>query len=235
MYGATPSNNELSIDGQKFKVLSGENSGSPSWYVAGTDDSGGSATARGTFSYPEFTPPSFDYQGFNAPAPFDYPDYVGPNAETVQNDPGYEFGRREGLRALTNRASADGSLRSGAYDKGLMEYGTGLANQQFGVVDARQRQTWQGNRGNQADIYDRNYRNSITQNMFDYNREADEFNRSMATYGTNQGNAMAVQGINAGDQNTRWNQLLSLYDISTRNLPTYQPTTTNPAQFGFGG
>jgi hypothetical protein len=41
--GTTPSNNELTVDGAKFKVLSGENGSSPSWYVPGTNDGGGAS------------------------------------------------------------------------------------------------------------------------------------------------------------------------------------------------
>jgi hypothetical protein len=45
MYGNTPSNNELSLDGQKFKVMSGENGSNPAWFAAGTDDGGGAMSA----------------------------------------------------------------------------------------------------------------------------------------------------------------------------------------------
>lgn len=40
MYGTTASKNEILLDGQKFKVISGENGPNPAWYMGG-DDSGG--------------------------------------------------------------------------------------------------------------------------------------------------------------------------------------------------
>jgi hypothetical protein len=41
MYGATPSGNELSLDGQKYKILGAENSPGAYWYSAGQNDGGG--------------------------------------------------------------------------------------------------------------------------------------------------------------------------------------------------
>lgn len=41
MYGATPSGNELNLDGQKYKVLGAENSPGAYWYSAGQNDGGG--------------------------------------------------------------------------------------------------------------------------------------------------------------------------------------------------
>lgn len=49
MYGATPSNNELSVGGQKYKVLGGEGSPAAYWYQPGMNDaSGGSAVPAAT-------------------------------------------------------------------------------------------------------------------------------------------------------------------------------------------
>ena len=64
--------------------------------------------------------------------------------------------------------------------------------------------------------------------MTGYNREADEFNRALTTYDTNFGTAATSHGINASDRAQRSGLLLNLYDLSTRNLPRYQPST------GFG-
>ncbi len=41
MYGATPSNNELTIDGSKFKVLGGEDNPNTAYWYTGGNDSGG--------------------------------------------------------------------------------------------------------------------------------------------------------------------------------------------------
>ena len=102
-------------------------------------------------------------------------------------------------------------------------------------MDPRKRTTWEGNRFNQADIYDRDYRNAITENLLGYNREADEYNRALSTYGTNLGTAGAKAGISSDMQNQRWGQLLSLYDIATRNLPKYTPTAPSINPSGFSG
>jgi hypothetical protein len=39
MYGQTPSGNEISLNGSKYKVISGENGPTPGWYQAGMNDS----------------------------------------------------------------------------------------------------------------------------------------------------------------------------------------------------
>lgn len=49
MYGQTPSDNEVNIGGQKYKVLGGENTPAASWYVPGTNDAApGAAIGGGT-------------------------------------------------------------------------------------------------------------------------------------------------------------------------------------------
>jgi hypothetical protein len=64
--GTTPSNNELVVGGQKYKVLSGENGASPSWYIPGTNDGGAAPAARrtlaATFVRPNFVPLPTPYQ-----------------------------------------------------------------------------------------------------------------------------------------------------------------------------
>jgi len=47
MYGDVPSNNELLLDGQRYKVLSNENGANPQWYTAGQNDGGGAGPAPG--------------------------------------------------------------------------------------------------------------------------------------------------------------------------------------------
>lgn len=61
MYGTTPSNNEISLNGEKYKVLGGEGSTAAYWYVPGTNDSGGApaSTARKPFApFPGYTAPA---------------------------------------------------------------------------------------------------------------------------------------------------------------------------------
>lgn len=63
-------------------------------------------------------------------------------------DPGYQFARDEGLKAAHGVAIAGGRSISGAEDKALTRYGTGVANQQYGAfVDRLLQQAGLGNTG----------------------------------------------------------------------------------------
>ncbi len=52
--------------------------------------------------------------------------------DKFQQDPGYAFRMKEGLRALENTAAARGGLLSGNAMRGLTRYGQGLASEEFG-------------------------------------------------------------------------------------------------------
>lgn len=71
MYGQTPSNNELTIDGKKFKVLGNEDGPNPYWYTGGDDSAPTSRTA---------TNPGYASTDFNAGM---FPDPT----QQVGNDP----------------------------------------------------------------------------------------------------------------------------------------------------
>lgn len=47
-------------------------------------------------------------------------------------DPGYQFARDQGIQAVQRQATAQGRSISGAEDKALIRYGTGIANQNYG-------------------------------------------------------------------------------------------------------
>lgn len=79
LYGQTPSNNEISLNGSKYKVISGEDGPTPAWYRAGMNDGGGGGGIRSTTpppitsSYlaalrPQMTPetPDFKLKSINA-------------------------------------------------------------------------------------------------------------------------------------------------------------------------
>lgn len=172
----------------------------------------GTAAAAPAFSYPYFEPPPFD-----APS-FAYPAFAEPTVGEFQADPGYEFARSEALRAAVNDASAAGLRRTGGFLKGLESYATGLANQSYDTFRNRRFQDWSANRDK-----------AVTDYMVGYNREADEYNRARDVYGLNFNTAATSAGINQNANNALWNQRLSLYDLSTRNLPTYTPTVPNPS------
>lgn len=52
--------------------------------------------------------------------------------DDLQNDPGYQFTRDEGMRGIQNTAAARGGLYSGSTLKALSRFNTGLADQTFG-------------------------------------------------------------------------------------------------------
>lgn len=90
---------------------------------------------------------------------------------------------------------------------------------------ANRRTDWLTGYNRAADIYDRNWQNQLTDYMADYNRAADKFNRALTTYGTNFNTASFGAGFNRDTRNQNFNNLLQLYDLSTRNLPRYTPMT----------
>lgn len=67
-----------------------------------------------------------DAYGFNGP------EKQAAARSRFQSDPGYEFQRSEGLRAVEGSAAARGSALSGGTMKALQSYGTGLADQSYG-------------------------------------------------------------------------------------------------------
>ena len=145
-----------------------------------------------TTSLPTYTPPpAFDYPGFSyesyAPAqPFSYADFQKPTLEEAQQDPGYEFARTEGLRAIKNRASAMGSANTGGTLKDLMTWGNNFANQNYGNVFDRNLRTYSTNRDNafntwganelaRAQAYDRNYKTALDSYTTSRNNAAENY------------------------------------------------------------
>lgn len=129
MYGSTPSGNELSINGQKFKVLSAENSGNPQWYFGGEDGGGSSmpgALRGGAPFTPYQAPEPFSFGAFQGPAPF-----AAPDKDAVLNDPGHQVRLAEGQRALDASAASKGTLRTGAQGKALERFGQDLGTQDY--------------------------------------------------------------------------------------------------------
>ena len=192
------------------------------------------------FAYPDFVPPpgaEFAYRGFEAPAPFAYPDFVAPTGEAVFNDPGYAFRRREGERALENRAAALGALRTGGTLKDFLNYNQAFASNEYGNVYDRQVRDWTTGYTTKADTYDRNYRNVLDDYVLGYNRAIGEsdrsFNQALQSWQTNFGNAATGHGFDldlAGlaltgrgqDQGTHQaylNHLLSLSQLARPQLP----------------
>lgn len=57
----------------------------------------------------------------------------------LQQTPGYQFARGEGIRAIQNSAAAKGTLLTGGTLRGLARFGTGLADQTYGQTVDRYR------------------------------------------------------------------------------------------------
>lgn len=73
-------------------------------------------------------------------------------------------------------------------------------------------------------------KNSLTGWVTGYGRKADDWNRERDIYATNLGKEASSYGLNLDTgrfnlarDDSRWNNLLSLYGLATRNMPTYTP------------
>lgn len=69
------------------------------------------------------------WRQYGASALAQFANALGPN---FQASPGYQFALDQGLRAIQRSAAGRGMLDSGQTLKALMQYGQGLANQEYG-------------------------------------------------------------------------------------------------------
>lgn len=195
MYGNTPSGNELSIDGAKYKVVSGENSANPSWYTAGTNDSGGGSTGTGGNQFGDYTNfgvPSAPYtSNANAPVytapqtpaslstPYTAPTYTAPqftqpSVAEVQARPGYQIGLDTGLSQINRSAAAKGTILNPGTVQALNQYGTDYAGTQYGNVLNQDMSIFGMNANNAAGAFQMNTGNALnarqqTQSEFQQN------------------------------------------------------------------
>jgi hypothetical protein len=79
----------------------------------------------------------------------------------AQGEPGYEFARREGQRALENAAAGRGVLRTGGTLKDLIGWGNKFAEQNYANVFNRAGDIFERNFGVERDIFDRSYRGAL--------------------------------------------------------------------------
>jgi hypothetical protein len=73
------------------------------------------------------------------------------NPSDLENTPGYQFTRDQALKAMNNQNSAQGLGLSGAQQKGLLQYASGLANQTYGDQYNRALQQFTANYGLASD------------------------------------------------------------------------------------
>lgn len=172
-------------------------------------DPAGASTSRfaNGWDAPEFTVPRFV-----APRAFSYGAFVAPTAAEAENDEGYRLAAREGERAMKNFAAGEGLYRTPGTLQGLMRWRSALGAQQYGNVYGRRLGEWDRGYGAEAQRYERDFRDAVAAYNREYQVEADEFSR-----------ALASAGFNLDIENARNGNLLALYGIAARTMPTYQP------------
>lgn len=70
----------------------------------------------------------------------------GLDPNNFQNDPSYQFRKQEGMDGIQSSAAASGSLLSGAALKGLNQYNSNLASQEYGNA-------WQRDQAEKSNLY----------------------------------------------------------------------------------
>jgi len=105
------------------------------------------------FRYPAFEP----LPAYERPAEFSYAPFVAPTAEEVlTEDPGYQFRLGEGLRAMEASAARKGTLLGGATLKGLFDYGSNAASQEYEKAYNRRLQDYSTNLAREQQAYGMN-------------------------------------------------------------------------------
>lgn len=206
MYGSTPSGNEISLNGQKYKVISGEGGSNPSWYAAGSYDGGGTPSGGAPLAGPLGN-------GFNGvPGAGDLNQYLPlPTGLTEANDPGYQARLKLGADAIQNSAAAKGTLLSGKTLADLNDYAQTQASNEYGNAFERARET-------QGDVFGRNFSlaglglQGATNLSSAYGSNA----QNNSTLLTNQANANAANTINQGNSTAS-----SLADLAKAGLSAY--------------
>lgn len=218
MYGATPSNNELSIDGQKYKVISGEDSSNPSWYVAGTDDGGGGRQA--------FTPPPAWGETFTAPT-WDKK-FQGPTAADLDADTGYQEQLKRGQQALERSAASRGTVLNPGTLKDLADYSQATASSEMDKL--------YGRKANEYSQDYSQYLQGVQQKANEYQQRykqyLDAYGQAANSFGINYGvyNDDANRFVNA--QNTAFNQQYSLAQLGMQGANSVTNAGSNFANQG---
>lgn len=186
LYGSTPSNNEISIDGEKYKLISGESGGSPSWYWGGNDSAGGT-DANGAY-FRDFTQPFTGTSAapYAAPAPFSYPTYKPLTLEQLANEPGYAFGKQEGLGVIQNNAAAHGSYFTPTTTNAATKFAEDYATTKSAEAEARNFGQFTQGLGQALDIYGVNNQTALTASDVNYQRAWQEYKQAIDTYFGNQ-------------------------------------------------
>lgn len=138
---------------------------------------GGGAGGGGLAARPDYGPaPKFDGPTWDGGPTFTWGEqWAAPSQADAYNDPGYQFGLSQSLKAIQMSAAAKGGLLTGGTDRALIDYGRSAATQQYGDVFNRNLQGYSTRFGTAKDTYDKNYAQS--KNLYDanYNLAKDKF------------------------------------------------------------
>lgn len=125
MYGSTASGNEITLNGQKYKVKTGDNAG---WYDPSQGeggDSGGNQNQSGGMTQ-AFTPPPAWGEKFAAPTLAD-----------LEGDTGYQEILKRGQQAIERSAASKGTVLNPGTLKDLADWTAGTASQEMDKLYAR--------------------------------------------------------------------------------------------------
>ena len=122
---------------------------------------GGYVGGRGAYpggAFPGYNAPDYLDPGAFDPGPaFTFKEFMAPTGDTMLQEPGFQFRLDQGRKALEASAAGKGILRSGGTLKDILGYGQNFASQEYGNVFNRALQEYDTNRGNAADIWQKQY------------------------------------------------------------------------------
>ncbi len=154
---------------------------------------------------PTFTPPSY-----TPPPAFSFGAFKGPDAQSVLNDPGYQFRLNQGEQALQQGAAAKGTLNGGATQKAILGYGQDYASNEFNNVWNRDLTEYNTNLDSALKTYATNYGSQyLDPYKFAYQGAQDAFAPQVLGYQTQ---AAAGQHQTDMDYANTWNQYLEEYN-----------------------
>lgn len=128
--------------------------------------------------------------------------------QDLQNDPGYQFTRDQGLQAQQRQAAATGAT-GGAAAKAIAQYTTGLANTTFNDAYQRAANTRNINSGQQ----NTNFGQYLAQNQNLNQQQMNMFNTQAQTYGINQQNQKDIYNAQQQNQANAFNRYAALAGV----------------------
>lgn len=147
-----------------------------------------------------FNPRQFTYDPFPGVSPFEFKEFKAPTLEQAEQNPGYQFAKKEMLGTLQNSYAGRGLARTPNAYNAFMQNVNNLAEQNYGNVFNRERDvfgtnegnrftayqentgnlfnTWKTNKDLALDIFDRDYKGDY--DKFSFTRDAEKFDANTA-------------------------------------------------------